>query len=306
MTRRCDTSARSMAAPRNKSTYTKATFPVHAAMADEAAGFLIANGALGCAVAEMEKPGRRPREIVTLEAFFSKIAPRRIDSLRTAMRDAAMLARDARGGAPRKITDPGWATMWQERFKPFPIGKRFLIVPPWDQKKMPGRISLVIRPGLGFGTGHHPSTAGALRAIESVLAEQAPRVSALDVGTGSGVLAFAMASGGMHVVAIDVDRQALQNARENAALNPARSKIRFSSTPLEKVTERFDLVTANILSSVLIAMAPALVKRLKPRGRLILGGILATEVRHVLPAYRALRVIANQRSRGWATLVLGK
>ena len=295
-----------MAATRNKSTYTKATFPVRAAMADEAAGFLIANGALGCAVAEMERPGRRPREIVTLEAYFPRIRASRVDALRKRLRESAMLAGGARGRAPQMIIDPGWATMWQERFKPFPVGERFLIVPPWDQRTIRGRVSIAIRPGLGFGTGHHPSTAGALRAIESVLAEQPPRVSALDVGTGSGILAFAMASGGMRVTAIDVDRQALQNARENAALNLVRRKIRFSSTPLEKVSGRFDLITANILSSVLVAMASALTRRLKPRGRLILGGILASEVRHVLPAYRALRVIANQRSRGWATLVLGK
>ena len=275
-------------------------------MADEAAGFLIAHGALGCAVAEMEKPWQRPRAAVTLEAYFPKIAPVRVDALRDAMRKAAMLAGPARRTAPRRIEDPGWATMWQERFKPFSIGKRFVIVPPWDQRKIPGRTSIAIRPGLGFGTGHHPSTAGALRAIETIFTKDCPVGTALDVGTGSGVLAFAMASQGARVIAIDTDRQALRNARENSVLNSMTRKIRFSTTPLARISGRFDLIAANILSSVLIQMAPALMKRLKANGRLILGGILASEVRRVLPAYRPLRTIAITRSRGWATMVLDK
>ncbi len=294
-----------MAPARKEATYTKASFPVRAAMADEAAGFLISRGALGCAVAEMDKPGQRSRETLTLEAYFAGAGSRRLTALRAAMDSAGMLA-TRRISRPRTITDPGWATMWQERFRPFRIGRTFLIVPPWDRRQMPGRISITIRPGLGFGTGHHPSTAGALRAIEMLSAEGVRIHDALDVGTGSGVLAFAMASLGARVVAIDLDPQALQNARENLALNPARGRIRFSATPIAKVSGRFDLITANILSSVLIEMAPQLIKRLKPGGRLVMGGILASDALRVLSAYRSLRRVAVMRSRGWATLVMAK
>jgi ribosomal protein L11 methyltransferase len=291
---------RSMAA-----TYAKATFRVPAVMADEIAGFLISKGALGCAVAEMEKPRQQPRRIVTLEAYFPIANGPQVSGLYAPMRHGGMLVARSRARKPKKIKDPGWATKWQERFKPFHVGKKFLIVPPWDQKRIARRISITIAPGFGFGTGRHPSTAGALRAIENLYAQR-PYESALDVGTGSGVLAFAMASLNARVTAIDIDRQALENARQNAKLNATGAGIRFSAKPLARVAGRFDLITANILSTILTGMAPLLTRRLKPKGRLVLSGILTSEVRLLLAAYRGLRTVAINRSRGWATLVMAK
>ncbi len=293
-----------MAAERNKGVFTKAMFAVRAAMADEAAGLLISRGALGCAVAEMDKPGRRPRKVVTLEAYFPSRSRVPTSALKAALNRAGILAGSS--PAPRTIADPGWATMWQERFKPFRIGAKFQVVPPWNRHITPGRVSIAISPGFGFGTGHHPSTAGAMRAIEAQFAAKPAIRTALDVGTGSGILAFAMASMGARVTAIDIDRAALDNARENAALNPADWKIRFSVTPIEKVRGKCDLIAANILSNVLIAMAPELIKRLNRDGRLVMGGILASEVRRVLPAYRRLRTVAITQSRGWATIVMAR
>jgi ribosomal protein L11 methyltransferase len=287
-------------------TYAKATFRVPAVMADEIAGFLISKGALGCAVAEMEKPRQRPRRILTLEAYFPIANGHQVSGLYAVMRHGGMLAARSRARKPQKIKDPGWATKWQERFKPFHVGKKFFIVPPWDQKQIPGRISITIAPGFGFGTGRHPSTAGALRAIEKLFAQR-PHENALDVGTGSGVLAFAMAALNARVTAIDIDRQALENARQNAKLNTAAAEIRFSAQPLARVAGRFDLITANILSTVLTGMAPLLMRRLRPpKARLVLSGILTSEVREVIAAYRGLRTVAINRSRGWATLVMAK
>ena len=287
-------------------TYAKATFRVPAVMADEIAGFLISRGALGCAVAGMETPRQRPRRILTLEAYFPIANGRQVTGLYATMRHGGMLAARSRARKPKTIKDPGWATKWQERFKPFRVGKKFFIVPPWDQKRISGRVSITIAPGFGFGTGRHPSTAGALRAIEKLFAGRSAYGKALDVGTGSGVLAFAMASLNARVTAIDVDRQALENARQNAKLNPTAAAIRFSAKALARVVGRFDLITANILSSVLIGMAPLLMRRLKPKGRIVLSGILTSEVRQVLAAYCALRTVAINRSRGWATLVMAK
>ncbi|HKF29545.1 MAG TPA: 50S ribosomal protein L11 methyltransferase [Candidatus Binataceae bacterium] len=286
-------------------TYAKATFRVPAMMADDIAGFLISRGALGCAVAEMEKPRQRPHRILTLEAYFPIASRRQVSGLYVAMRHGGMLAARSRAPEPKKIKDPGWATKWQERFTPIHVGKKFLIVPPWDQKQVPGRITITIAPGFGFGTGRHPSTAGALRAIEKLFARRSYG-NALDVGTGSGVLAFAMASLNARVTAIDIDQQALENARQNAKLNATAAGIRFSAKPPAGVAGRFDLITANILSTVLIGMASLLTRRLKPKGRLILSGILTSEVRQVLSAYRGLRTVAITRSRGWATLVMAK
>ncbi|MHB8382333.1 MAG: 50S ribosomal protein L11 methyltransferase [Candidatus Binataceae bacterium] len=281
-----------------------AAFRTPAAMADEAAGFLVAGGALGCAVAEMARPNERPRAVVTLEAFFNRVTTRELARLRLRMRQAGMLADGERSRPPRRIIDPGWATMWQNRFRPFHIGRAFLIVPPWEHRSEPRRMTIVIKPARAFGTGHHPSTAGALRAIEEIAAQGGAIRSALDVGTGSGLLAIALRMrGAARVVAIDIDADALENARDNADLNGASRAIRFSAVPLHSVRGHFDLVIANILANVLIEMAPELVRRLAPGGNLVLGGILASESRGVIGAYRKLvRPVSNRRSRGWATL----
>jgi ribosomal protein L11 methyltransferase len=212
----------------------------------------------------------------------------------------------ANGAVPEVAnqSDPGWATMWMDRFAPLPVGRRLLIVPPWNTAVNSERTRLVIQPGQGFGTGHHPTTAGALCTIEN-LCGTAPPTEALDVGTGSGVLAIAMRLYGVkHVVAIDNDPAALENARENAGLNLIHA-VRFSSARLKSFRRRFDLVTANILSSTLIAMAPDLIRLVKPGGHLILGGILARERGAVLNHYRPkMRLIRSRIDRGWATLVM--
>ncbi len=293
---------------KNPPTFAKVTFRTPAAMADEAAGLLVAHGALGCAVAGLSRPGAKPRNIVTLEAFFPRARPSDVARMSRMMRAAGMIDVRARGRLA-KIADPGWATMWQRRFAPLRVGRRILIVPPWDHRREPGRISIVIQPGQAFGTGHHPSTAGALRAIEALLATAgAPRRTALDVGTGSGVLALTMKMmGAERIVAIDVDEVALDNARDNAALSALPRAIRFSAIPLSSVRGRFDLITANILSAVLIEMAPELARRLAAGGTLILGGILSREAPAVIRRFRKmLRLVETKHSRGWATLVFAQ
>ncbi|HEY6419899.1 MAG TPA: 50S ribosomal protein L11 methyltransferase [Candidatus Binataceae bacterium] len=296
-----------MTAVAKRASYTKVVFHTPAAMADEAAGLLVANGALGCAVAEMARPGTRPRAVVTLEAYFDSIAPERLMQMKRAMADAGMLHAVVRDGVARRVVDPGWATLWKKRFGPFRVGRRILVVPPWNKVREKGRVTIVISPARAFGTGHHPTTAGALRAIEELAASARVR-HALDVGTGSGVLALAMNLLGVsRVLAIDIDPDAVENARENATLCGIGAQIRFSSTPLKSIRGRFDLVTANILSASLAEMAPRLATLTRPGGRLVLGGILASEAAEVLEHYRTrFRCLHRRVNRGWATLVLAR
>src|SRR5579863_7955236 len=113
-----------------KQTYTRATFRTPAHLADEAAGILVAGGAIGCAVAGMKLPHAREQEYVALEAYFKKISAAQLQRLRQVMEEAGMLADGARDGAIRRIVDPGWSTLWMKRFGPFRVGKSFLIAPP--------------------------------------------------------------------------------------------------------------------------------------------------------------------------------
>jgi ribosomal protein L11 methyltransferase len=290
-----------------KRSYSKVTFQTPSHLADEAAGMLIARGAIGCNLAGMTKPRARILKTVALEAWFSGITARELSSLENMLADAGMLIADSRIDPPRRIIDPGWSTMWMKRFGPFRVGRRFLIVPPWHRETERDRVTIVIEPAQAFGTGHHPTTAGALRALEIIVTSQKPR-SMLDAGTGSGVLAIAASLIGVrNLVAIDIDPIAIENAVTNARLNQIEKSIRFSSIPITSIRRRFDLIVANILSHTLIELAPHLKRILAPNGRLVLGGFLADEADQLLDQYRpALRCLSRKTHRGWTTVVMAK
>jgi ribosomal protein L11 methyltransferase len=291
-------------ASQHQRNYVQVTFKVPAERADDAAGLLVAHGALGCAVAG-DSRRIRERGAVRLDAWFARIDAARLASIRRELAGSEMLAN---GCAPqrRSIADPGWATAWKVRFRPLAIG-RLLIVPPWNSEMATKRLKIVLNPGQAFGTGHHPTTRGALCMLESLCAGRKFR-DALDVGTGSGVLAIAMRLMGVgRITAIDIDEQALENAHENAALNSMNGRIGFSSTPLARFRRRFDLITANILSSTLIGMTHTLVRLVAPDGLLVLGGILNREAPAVLAEYSPrVCCVGMRRDRGWTTLVMAR
>ena len=301
----------------SRRSYTRAIFRTHAHLADEAAGILVAAGAIGCAVAGMKLPRAREQKTVALEAYFDRISSPELTRLKLSLEQAGMLADGAAGDGARdsgvrRIVDPGWSTMWMKRFGPFRVGHRMLIVPPWKRVTERGRTTIVVQPAQAFGTGHHPTTAGALRAIEAIVGAHAPK-TILDAGTGSGILAIAAALFGKRdglareIIAIDIDPVALENARANARLNGVEKSIRFSPVPLASIRRHFDLITANILSHTLIELAPHLKRLVAPGGRLILGGFLADEAGEVLGHYRSpLRCLSRKTHRGWTTLVMAR
>src|SRR5271155_2554920 len=292
----------------SRRSYTRAIFRTHAHLADEAAGILVAGGAIGCAVAGMKLPRAREQKTVALEAYFDSISRAELARLKLMMEQAGMLA-DGNDDGARRIVDPGWSTLWMKRFGPFRVGRRILIVPPWKRASEPGRTTIVVQPARAFGTGHHPTTAGALRALETIVTAHAPR-SMLDAGTGSGVLAIAAALLGKRnceIIAVDIDTTALENARVNARLNGVEKSIRFSPVPLLSIHRHFDLITANILSHTLIELAPHLKRIVAPGGRLVLGGFLADESDEVLSHYRSpLRCLSRKVHRGWTTAVMAR
>ncbi len=287
-----------------ENTFVKAEFRVPAVLTDEAAGILTARGALGCAAQWPHKVRGSSGAPVILQAFFHRLSRLELQHHHAALQAAGMLA-DGAPPALTQLSDPGWATLWKRRFRPLKIGRRLVIVPPWLADLPTGRIPIIIDPGQGFGTGHHASTRSTLIELESECLRHDFK-TALDVGTGSGVLAFAMAQLGVgRVAAIDHDPMALDNARHNAALNRGSRAIGFSAAPLRSLSRTFPLITANILSSTLIAMAPDLTRLLAPDGRLILSGILNREAAAVMAHYGPpMRRLRSRVDRGWTTLVL--
>jgi ribosomal protein L11 methyltransferase len=199
----------------------------------------------------------------------------------------------------REVADRDWVRATQSQFDPIPIGERLVITPSWHADALMGdRLAIVLDPGLAFGTGSHPTTRLCLQWLERHLA---PGESVIDYGCGSGVLAIAAARlGAARVVAIDIDPQALQAARDNAARNHVQVEVRGTVDARPPVA---DVVVANILSSPLKLLAPLLVSLVRPGGRLVLSGVLERQVDEVAACYRdALPIGVAGLDEGWACL----
>lgn len=203
-----------------------------------------------------------------------------------------------------------WEAVFRHHHRPLAIGERLLVAPPWDVPEAPGREVLVIDPGMAFGTGQHETTRTCLEEIEEAVGNAgddtggAPIGSALDVGTGSGVLAAALARLGVPwVVALDVDASALPLARANLARNGAPD-VALLAGHVAALRARFDLVVANLLADTLVAEAGALTAAVSPRGRLIVSGVLDVQAGAVAQAFTGLRVTATRAAGPWRTLRL--
>ena len=177
-----------------------------------------------------------------------------------------------------------------------------LIAPP-EVSAPPGALRLT--DSTAFGTGHHPTTALCIEAIEEALTIAVPD-SVLDVGTGSGVLALtALMMGVSRAVGLDIDVDALKIAAEHARLNNLADRLQFVLGGPDVVSGAWPLVVANVLAAPLIEMAPVLVRRVGGRGRLILSGIswsLESEVRQTYQQL-GMRHIRSETRAGWTVLV---
>jgi precorrin-6B methylase 2 len=157
-----------------------------------------------------------------------------------------------------------------------------------------------------FGSGHHPTTALCVEALEEALAIEVPP-GVLDVGTGSGVLALtALIRGVPKAVGLDIDADALSVAAENARLNNLADRLQLVLGGPDAVKGSWPLVVANVLAAPLIEMAPILVRRVGHRGRLILSGIPWSVESEVKQAYLHLgmRHSRSETRGGWTVLVL--
>ena len=177
------------------------------------------------------------------------------------------------------LADQDWATSWQQYFKPFEIVPGLVIKPSWEAyQPEPGQHVIEMDPGMAFGTGQHASTRMALALIKKSMQGTTANSQALDVGTGTGILAMAAALfGAERVVAIDNDPDAVRVAQENIEKNGLAGKIETSATPVERLQGAFQLVSANIVHDVLVEMAGILATLTAPGGHLVLAGILSGE-----------------------------
>ncbi len=181
-----------------------------------------------------------------------------------------------------------WQTFWRHHFHVTDIGERLRIIPVWEDAAADGRAVIHLDPGLSFGTGDHFTTRFCLEMIDRLV----PRHqldSMLDVGTGSAILAIAARLlGASRVIGTDFDAIAIEQARENAKLNDMEDQIELVVGEAREGLPKgsFDLVCANVYTTVLLEIAPALVEA---TGKfLALSGIRDPELDQVANAYAAL------------------
>ncbi|HEX4959764.1 MAG TPA: 50S ribosomal protein L11 methyltransferase [Thermoanaerobaculia bacterium] len=195
------------------------------------------------------------------------------------------------------LPDADWFASWRERARPFPVGRTLFIDPrePGEAPEAvpPGRTLLRLPARAAFGTGSHESTSLALELLEDAPVS-GRRV--LDVGTGTGVLAFAALLGGARsVVAFDLDLASPFHARDNCALN--RLRPRLFAGPASALRERplFDLALVNVVPEQILPEMPDLILLLRPGAELILSGILAERGRQVLGRMHSLGFVEQDR-----------
>ena len=259
-------------------------------------------GALG--VVEDERPGERAR----LRAFFpdahdTSSLPARVQQYLDGLRALGFSG----GGGPQlaPIADEDWAEAWRAHFSPMEVGRSLLVTPPWQQPAPNGRHLVCIEPGRAFGTGQHGSTSGCLQLIEAVVERDRP-ARALDIGTGSGILAIAAVKLGVgSVTAIDTDPDAVSAAAGNAARNDMAERVHACVADVETfATPPAPLVVANLLAAAHHRLGERYRAFMAPGAALILGGILDAERDGVVAAlagcgFRARHALSVE---GWTSL----
>lgn len=215
----------------------------------------------------------------------------------------------------RPVREEDWANAWKQFYKPLRIGRHIVLKPTWEKwDARPDDLIIQLDPGMAFGTGTHPTTRLCIAALEELVR---PGDEALDVGTGSGVLAIiASALGAAHVLATDIDPLAVRVALENVALNGleigehAAIDVRKESVPAG-CAGRFQIVVANILAEVLVKLFDGdydnvpLAEPLAPGGTMILSGILEDRAQIVEDAANrhGLTVTGRLQEGDWVALI---
>ncbi|MEG1747252.1 MAG: 50S ribosomal protein L11 methyltransferase [Oscillospiraceae bacterium] len=211
------------------------------------------------------------------------------------------------------LEEDDWANGWKRFYKPMAIGKRLYVIPEWERGEVPeNRVPLILNPGLTFGTGSHASTQLCLEGVEECTK---PGDRVLDLGCGSGILSIAAVNlGAKDAMCVDIDPKAVDVAYENAAMNgigkdryTVRAGDVLSDGTLKKelCAVQYEVVLANIVADVIIALAPHVKDFLAPGGHFLCSGIIDTRGDEVGAVLRknGLTITTKKERAGWVAFV---
>ncbi len=202
------------------------------------------------------------------------------------------------------LSERDWNESWKKKFVPIDAGECFTILPPWENRKE-GRINLIIDPGMAFGTGHHETTRTCLMLIER-FARNCARERFLDVGAGTGILAIAASMLGFHhVLGLDIDPLAVDASQRNIKLNNLENIVIQEGT-VTPASGSFDFIAANLMSEILIRIAPDLAPCLDKAGIALLSGMLSGQEDDVIEAMEkhGLRLSEKYFDGRWVSVVM--
>ena len=205
------------------------------------------------------------------------------------------------------VQEDDWLNNWRKFFKPMPVGEKLLINPSWFTDTDPkGRLVINIDPGLAFGTGKHETTRLCMEALERYV-KGGERV--LDVGCGSGILGIAaVLLGADSAFGVDIDETAVRTANENAQVNHVSDRMTAIAGDLvDKVTEKYDIVVANIVADAIIALSASVTSFMTDDAVYIVSGIIDTRADDVKNAIKGhFEIVEENTYHGWYCFVLKK
>jgi ribosomal protein L11 methyltransferase len=206
----------------------------------------------------------------------------------------------------REMEEGEWMALWKSHFTVLHMG-RIVVCPSWlEYEAKPGEFVISMDPGMAFGTGHHPTTHMCLTELDKLVT---PGMKVMDVGTGSGILTIAAAKlGAEYVLALDIDQDAIKATRANVKINGLQHVVKLQRrtiSPEDNIEDEFDLVVANLYTKVILSIAPTLVAKLAPQGKLVLSGILAERMGEVEQSLAEVgcTLLRMDREGDWAVLV---
>ena len=234
-----------------------------------------------------------------------------IDAVETRVKDILAGLSMSKPIQREPLPDIDWVARSLEGLKPVRAGRFFVHGAHDRRKRHSGELAIEIEAGLAFGTGHHGTTAGCLETLELVVRREHPR-NALDLGTGSAVLAIAVAKlAHIPVLATDIDPVAVRVAAANARLNHVKALVETVTAPgfhhpIFAARAPFDLIVANILARPLMRLAPEMARHIKLGGSIVLSGILERQRDAVVSAYvgQQFRHVRTLHREGWVTIHL--
>lgn len=211
------------------------------------------------------------------------------------------------------VKEEDWENNWKQYFKPFKVGEKLVIKPSWETfEQSTNRIILEIDPSSSFGTGTHETTKLCLEILEKYIK---PNDTILDVGTGSGILSVAsLLLGAKNVVAIDIDENSVKIARENLEKNNLTDfslhcgNIVENTSLRSEISGKYDIVVANIVADVIIAMSDILYENVNHGGILITSGIIKERYSQVEQTLlnKGFNLLEMNENNDWVALVFKK